>query len=68
MTLRLRHIEVFHAIMTTGSASRAAEQMRTSQPTISRVLAEVEREIPFSLFDRDGRALAPKPEARDLHL
>ena len=67
MTLRLRHIEVFHAIMTTGSASKAAEQMRTSQPTISRVLAEMEREIGFPLFVRDGRALTPTPEARDLH-
>lgn len=67
MTLRLRHIEVFHAIMTTGSASKAAEQMRTSQPTISRVLAEMEHEIGFPLFVRGGRALAPTPEARDLH-
>ncbi|MEK9723179.1 MAG: LysR substrate-binding domain-containing protein [Rhodospirillaceae bacterium] len=66
MTLRLRHIEVFHAIMAAGSASKAAKQLRTSQPTVSRDLAEMEREIGFPLFVRDGRALAPTPEALDL--
>ncbi|MBT7138613.1 MAG: LysR family transcriptional regulator [Rhodospirillaceae bacterium] len=67
MSLRLRHIEVFHAIMATGSASKAADQLHTSQPTVSRVLAEMEREIGFPLFVRDGRALAPTPESRDLY-
>jgi len=67
MNLRLRHIEVFHAIMSTGSASRAAKQLRTSQPTVSRVLAEMEREIGFPLFVRDGRTLAPTSESRDLY-
>jgi DNA-binding transcriptional LysR family regulator len=64
--MRLRHVEVFHAIMTTGSVSRAAEVLRTSQPTASRVLAELERSVGFPLFARDRRRLVPTPEARDL--
>lgn len=66
MALRLRQIEVFHAIMTYGSVSRAAEELHTSQPTASRVLAEMERSVGFPLFVRDGRKMVPTPEGRDL--
>ena len=30
--MRLRHIEVFHAVMQTGSVSKAAELLGISQP------------------------------------
>lgn len=67
MTFRLRHIEVFHAIMSAGSVSKAAERLRTSQPTASRLLAELERSVGFALFIRDKRSISPTPEARDLY-
>ena len=45
--MRLRHIEVFRALMLTHSATRAAELLHTSQPTTSRFLGDLEREIGF---------------------
>lgn len=64
--MRLRHIEVFHALMITRSATRAAEVLRSSQPTTSRYLADLEREVGFALFDRTGGRLVPTPEAEAL--
>lgn len=65
--MRLRHIEVFNALMRTRSATRAAELLRSSQPTTSRYLADLEREIGFKLFDRTGGRLVPTPEANALY-
>ncbi len=31
-----RHIEIFHAVMTSGNLTAAAELLHTSQPTVSR--------------------------------
>lgn len=38
----LRHIEIFHAVMTAGSLTEAARLLHTSQPTVSRELARCE--------------------------
>ncbi|EON12909.1 LysR family transcriptional regulator [Pandoraea sp. SD6-2] len=56
MTLTHRHVEVFRALMTTSSVTKAAALLFTSQPTVSRELARIEQVIGFKLFDRaDGR-------------
>lgn len=52
--------------MLTHSVTRTAEELRTSQPTASRFLAELEREIGFSLFDRSRGKLVPTHEAHAL--
>ena len=66
--MRLRHIEVFRALMLTHSVTRAAEILHTSQPTASRFLAELEREIGFLLFSRTFGKLVPTPEAEALYI
>lgn len=66
--MRLRHIEVFRALMLTHSVTRAAEHLRTSQPTASRFLSELEREIGFKLFTRTRGKLVPTPEAEALYI
>jgi DNA-binding transcriptional LysR family regulator len=66
--MRLRHIEIFRALMLTHSVTRAAEQLNTSQPTASRFLAELERELGFALFTRTGGKLYPTPEADALYV
>lgn len=47
-----RQVDVFRALMTTLSVTRAASLLRSSQPTISRELALLEDELGFPLFDR----------------
>ena len=57
--MRLRHIEVFHAIYTTGSITNAAKLLYVSQPSVSKVLSHAESQLGFKLFDRvKGRLVA----------
>ncbi|TIW04778.1 MAG: LysR family transcriptional regulator [Mesorhizobium sp.] len=67
MPITLRHVEVFHAIMTAGSLTKAAEVMRTSQPTLSRELATLERLLNLKLFERRSRRLFATEKALTLH-
>lgn len=64
--MRLRHIEVFHAVYSTGSVTRAAEMLSVSQPSVSKVLAHAEQQLGYSLFDRVRGKLIPTPEADQL--
>ena len=64
--LNLRQIEVFHAIMVTGSLSEAGRMLCVSQPAVSRVLATAESRLRFLLFERIKGRLQPTPEARRL--
>jgi Transcriptional regulator len=59
-----RQIDVFHAVMTAGTASRAAEFLRISQPAVSKAIQELERSIGFPLFDRIKGRMVPTPEGR----
>ncbi|CAO3441086.1 Transcriptional regulator, LysR family [Azospirillum endophyticum] len=62
--MNLRQVEVFHAVMTNGTASRAAEVLRISQPAVSKAIQELEREIGFPLFHRAKGRLIATEEAR----
>jgi len=64
--LNLRQIEVFHAIMITGSLSAAGRLLHVSQPAISRVLATIELRLGYALFERFKGRLHPTKEARSL--
>ena len=59
----LRQIEVFRAVMATGHVTRAAEQLGSSQPTLSRELARLEQVLGFALFDRVRGRLRPTVRA-----
>jgi DNA-binding transcriptional LysR family regulator len=69
MAIRLGHrnIEIFQAIMSTGSLTGAAEQLRTSQPTVSRELATLERRLGFKLFERRARRVFATEQAVQLY-
>jgi len=64
--MRLRHIEVFHAIMQAGTISGAALLLHISQPAVTKVLQHCELQLGMSLFDRVRGKLYPTPEARRL--
>jgi DNA-binding transcriptional LysR family regulator len=66
MTISLRHIEVFRAIMTTGSVTAAAAMLHTSQPTVSRELARLEHLTGLALFERERGRLRPTAQALQL--
>ncbi len=61
--MRLRHIEVFHAIYSTGSITNAAKLLHVSQPSVSKVLAHAEMQLGFLLFERVKGRLIPTNEA-----
>lgn len=64
--MRLRHIEVFHAVYTCGSITGAARMLNVSQPSISKVLAHAEQQLGFQLFDRHKGRITPTREAERL--
>lgn len=64
--MRLRHIEIFHAIYTTGSITNAAKMLHVSQPSVSKVLSHAEIQLGFKLFKRVKGRLIPSDEANML--
>ena len=66
MKVTHRHLEVFHAVVRSGSVTAAALVLHTSQPTVSRELARLEQQLGFALFDRASGRL--RPTARGLAL
>ena len=65
--MRLRHIEVFNAVMLTGSVSGAARLINVTQPAVSRVLQHAELQLGFALFQRNQGRLSATPEALTLY-
>lgn len=65
--MRLRHIEVFNAVMLTGSVSAAARMINVTQPAVSRTLQHAELQLGFPLFQRVGGRLKPTVEAQTLY-
>lgn len=57
--VNLRHIEIFHAVMTAGNLTEAAALLHTSQPTVSRELARFEKVLGLKLFERTRGRLHP---------
>ncbi len=62
--MNIRQVEIFHAVMTNGTASRAADVLRISQPAVSKTIQELEREIGFLLFHRVKGRMMPTSEGR----
>lgn len=63
----LRQLEIFRAVMDTGSATAAARLLQLSQPAVSRQLARIEAELGLDLFVRGGGRLKPTGHALALH-
>ena len=47
-----RTLEIFRTIAETGSATRAAERLNSTQPSITRALGSFEKQCGFKLFER----------------
>jgi DNA-binding transcriptional LysR family regulator len=58
-----KQLEAFRLVMKTGSVSSAAERLHVSQPTLSRLLSELEAATGLKFFDRKQGTVAPRPAA-----
>lgn len=65
--MNLRQIEVFRAVMNTGSTTEAARLLHVSQPGISRLVRHLEMQLGVALFERRSGRLVATAEARALH-
>jgi DNA-binding transcriptional LysR family regulator len=61
--LSLRQIEVFRAVMISGSINGASQVLGVSQPSLSRVVRRTEDVLGFNLFERVKGRLIPTKEA-----
>jgi LysR family hca operon transcriptional activator len=59
--LELRHLRYFVTVAETGSFTRAAELLHTVQPSLSRQIQDLEREVGTELLRRNSRKLEPTP-------
>lgn len=59
----LRSLRIFRSIVALGSVTAAAREFGLSQPTVSRMLTGLERQIGFDLFHRDRGRLVPTTDA-----
>ncbi|MFT3820604.1 MAG: LysR substrate-binding domain-containing protein [Rubrivivax sp.] len=65
--MNLRQMEVFRAVMVTGTVAGAADLLHVSQPSVSKSLALTERRTKLKLFERVKGRLVPTPEAKRIH-
>ncbi len=59
LRLRFRHIQLLAALRETGSLHAAAEVLHLTQPSLSKMLREVELAFGAQLFERGARGLRP---------
>ncbi len=64
MNLSFRQLVTFREVMRTGSISQAARALGRTQPAVSAMIAGLEDELGFRLFEREQGKLRPRPEAR----
>jgi DNA-binding transcriptional LysR family regulator len=62
-----RQLEAFRAVIETGKVTAAATVLNTTQPSVSRMISDLEHVVEFALFERRGRQLVPTTEALALY-
>lgn len=61
--INLRELMAFRAVMTTGTTVGAARALNLSQPSVSRLLTELEGRLKVVLFRRESGRLVPTHDA-----
>lgn len=64
--VKLHDLRVLMSVVERGSMAKAAESLATSQPAISRSIADLEFSLGVCLLDRGPRGVAPTPYGRAL--
>lgn len=65
--ISLRQLRVLHLLVDYASVSRVANILNISQPAVSRMLAALENESPYTLFTRKKNKLIPTSYAIELN-
>jgi DNA-binding transcriptional LysR family regulator len=65
--MNLREIEIFRAVMETGSVTEAARRLGVSQPAVSKMLRHFESDLGFQAFTRERKRLHATSEATALY-
>lgn len=65
--LSAKQIEIFYEVYRTSSMTAAAKRLQISQPSVSKTLRVIEKNLNFKLFLREGKKLIPSIEADDLY-
>lgn len=60
--MELRTLRYYLAVCEAGSMSRAAQRLRVTQPTLSRQISDLERELGCPLLIRHSRSVEPTEE------
>ena len=66
--MNLRQIEVFRAVMLTGSMTDAAKLLHVSQPGVSRLIRHLEIQLGVALFERRNGRVVATAKARALYV
>lgn len=61
--LNLRQIEAFRAVMIAGTVTGASRALNISQPAVSRLIRDLEKDVEIRLFDRKKGRVVPTLEA-----
>jgi len=64
--LTLRDLRILLAAVDAGSVSRAAAQLRVSQPAISKTISQIERAVAAQLVKRSSRGIEPTAQGKAL--
>jgi DNA-binding transcriptional LysR family regulator len=64
--MKLQDLHVLVSVVQAGSMGKAAEQLRTSQPNISRSIADLEHALGVRLLDRHRQGVEPTEYGRAL--
>ena len=65
--LTSKQIEIFYEVYKNNSMSIAADRLDISQPSVSKTLSVIEKNLGFQLFLRKGKKLVPTHEADELY-
>src|SRR5438270_7699973 len=64
--LKLQDLHVLMTVAQAGSMGKAAQRLNTTQPAVSRIIAELEEAIGVRLLDRSRQGVEPTTRGRAL--
>jgi DNA-binding transcriptional LysR family regulator len=62
--MNLRRLQAFRAVFDGTTVTNAARRLNMTQPAVSRLIGELEKELGLTLFVRERRRLVPTAEGR----